>query len=424
MAEYTARQIDRLRRNDPSETWTIITLSDSSYDDELSEALQTNDYVNNIVLDLSALDNNYSNWGSLLRVIATREILKKVCLHPNLDDDSSLEIIPPDRLAPFVLAMQQNPNIQTVDFSNAQLSGGLMASFLDTTTSIKVLEIRSCSMETPADALTIASALQRNTNIERLELWYQNEMSLVPFLNGLVSNSSVKELCLEWDEPSIQLVDAVESLLESTETIGQFELDGFNVDMSTFGPIAQGLIQSESVKAIKFTHCNFNSQDEVQIFISVLESKSNLQALTLDRCSVYEDGRKWFGGAILSLLQPGSFLRTLELWDDGLSCYGIKTSQDFTLLLTAVETSPLKRFAIGTIRSREDCLALIASIPKMQVGTLEFSLVRDLQDMKWDIIRAVKRNASLRVVVAELDCLGELLDEEDKMALTSYSVQK
>jgi hypothetical protein len=95
--------------------------------------------------------------------------------------------------------------------------------------------------------------------------------------------------------------------------------------------------------------------------------------------------------------------------------------------LTAVETSPLERFSIGLIFSRESCEALIASIPKMQVRTLEMDVFHDLIDMKRDVIQAVKRNASLRTVVAKMTHhafrFEDWFDNEDKRKLASFSLR-
>ena len=99
MADYV---LNRLRKNDPSETNVEISLRE--FDDaELSEAFRTNEHVDDIQLDLWSLEDA-ANWSSLLRVIATREILVKVTLSGSREDRTDL-------VAEFLLAIQQNPNL-------------------------------------------------------------------------------------------------------------------------------------------------------------------------------------------------------------------------------------------------------------------------------------------------------------------------
>jgi hypothetical protein len=130
---------------------------------------------------------------------------------------------------------------------------------------------------------------------------------------------------------------------------------------------------------------------------------------------------KELGAAIISHLQPHSSLRYLDLLRYGfLHIYGFETAQEFNGLLAAIERSPLERFSIG-ICSREMCLALIVSIPRMHVRTLELMLRGDLQDVKMDLLLAVKRNASLRTIV--VICSRNWLNDRDRIKLTSYSAR-
>jgi hypothetical protein len=326
----------RLRRNDPSETDVDITLRYFSDDiHSISEALQANDHVNMIEFDFTDLHSRYFidniDWELLLRVIAIRENLEQVHL---IDAFGVSFRNPSDRIVPFLLAIQQNGRVQTVSFEFLQLSGDSMASFLDTATSVTELNLYVCRVQGPADALAIAAALQRNKNIQRLELRSLDEMLLIPLLNSLASE------------------------------------------------------------------------------------QSNLQSLSLTNCSVRES----FRAAISGILHPHSLLRHLEL--DFLP--GFEAAEDFSPLFAAVETSPLESFKIKTLRSFESW-ALIASIPKMQLRTLEVGVGLDLDPdlwyMKRDLIGAVKGNATLRTVVARADDSDDWLDNDDRMKLISYSTR-
>jgi hypothetical protein len=408
-----------LLRNDPSETEVCIRLRNFTDDVALSEALPANNHVNTIVLYLNDLlrSNHTSNWDSLLRILTTRENLKEVSLR----DDAVIRN-PRARVVPFLLALQQNRRIQTVNFHYLQLSGDSMVAFLDAATSITALKLWRCDMEAPGGALAVAAALQRNTNIQRLELCHLDldevDLYLIPILTSLASNTSLQELNFQDPVCSIDVSLALKNLLESTETIQKFECNGSMVDMN----MAQGLIRSRSVTDVKLESCWFDSQERWVILKSILGSKSNLQSLTLGSCTVHEDAMEEFRSAIVSLLQPRSSLRSLEFSRrEHLSRlgYGFDTFQSFNRLLTAVESSPLESLSIKGTVSGESWLALIGSIPRMQVLNLEFKLQQDLQDLKVDLLQAVKRNASLRSVLASLT-FGDLFNDEDRMELTSY----
>jgi hypothetical protein len=417
MKDYATRTLDRLRQNDPSKTDVEIFVR-HFIDAELSAALRTNEHVNNIQLNFENLENNTTNWDSLLRVIATREILEKVTLFADSGEDDT------EQVAPFLLAIQRNSSVQTMELYELRLSGGLMASFIDCAKSLTTLSITRCHMVDPGGALAVSDALKRNTNIQRLELNDLRGMYLIPIVNGLTSNTTVKILKLWFGSVLLDESLAVGSLLESTRTIERLELalgDFYDVEVDTFCPIAQGLIQSTSITDVSFANCNFDGQEVVLLLNSILESKTNLQSLTLDSCNLHEDGRECIRSAILSLLRPNSLLRSLEVISDYLSHCGFGASQDFARLLTAVESSPLERFAFGPIHSSKYCLALIASIPRMQVRTLELRLGDDLEDMTRDFIQAVKQNASLRTVAVKYDNADwDWLDDADNLKLLAY----
>jgi hypothetical protein len=415
--------LELLRRNDPSQTDVGIRLREWS-DNALSEALQANNHVNYIDLDITGVVNVNSNWNSLLRVLATRENLEKFYLFDF--DYHGVQSPHRDRVTPFLLALQQNHSIRTLILNGLQLSGDSLAAFLDSATSVTaVLELVCCEMDAPGGAFAIAAALQRNTNIQELML-AGDIMYTIPILNSLASNTSIRVFmpCIN----SLPVSLAVKKVLVSNTTMQRFvfKADTLDIEVDIFEPIAQGLIQSKSVTAVDFDHCEFDNQEVALLFSGTLESKSNLQVLCLDDCSVHVAGQEKFRAAIFSHLQPHSLLRTLELvWSRNfnLSNSGFETCQEFNRLLTAVESSPLECFSIGKIVSRECCLALIASIPKMQLETLGFDLNPGLQDLKGVIMQAIKRNTSLRTVVAKVGYSEDWLGKDDRKKLNSYSLR-
>jgi hypothetical protein len=411
---YPEELRELLFQNYPERTSIFLRLRFCD-DGKLSSALQSNEHVNVIVLGLENMGDN-TDWSLSLDVIATRENLQKVGLTDNP--------ISPEQIVPFLLAVQRNPRVQAVRFTRLQLPSNSIASFLDTATGLRTLELgnSACVMDAPAGARTIAAALQCNTNIQRLVLEELDERLLIPIVSSLCSNTSVRELALHFANPSLAETLAVGHLLEYTETIQKFEaciLGG--VDVDTYQPIAQGLIRSKSITELKLEDRSYNCANNTLILNKILQSKSNLQSLALTRYSASQGGggQEEFYAAIFSLLHPHSSLRSFELNHR----YSFQTSQDFGRLCAAIETSPLERFSIGTVTSKETCLALIASIPKMQIRTLEFNYHGDLQDMKRGVIQAVKQNASLRTVVAKVGYGVWPLDNDDREKLTCYSLR-
>jgi hypothetical protein len=431
MVDIEARSLAFLRRNDPRETMAVVRLNDLSDDILLSEAFNANEHVNKLVL---CVDGRLTapNWNSLLHVIASRENLEQVCLDLLfLSRGTNPPVI---SLTPFLLAIQQNPRVHDVQFYDLQLSGNAFASFLDTATSVRTLKLLNCGMEAPGGVHAIAAALQRNTNIERLQLQVQNEMDLNTILSSLAYNTSVRDVNFYFPLQSLAVSLVVGRFLKSSTTIQRFtsHMLNFRDGAESFRPIAHGLIQSKNVTDVKLSPCWFNSPEDVNLLNSILQSKSNLLSLTLNGCEVNLSLHQQFHAAIFSALQPHSLLRSFELCSD----WGLRSSRselagsmralnfgamDFVAIFTAVEASNLERFSVGFIDSRECGLALIASIPKMQVRTLEFNLGRDLEYMKGDAIQAVKRNSSLRTVVAKSNSSERWLNNDDRKTLTSYT---
>ena len=79
-ASYT---LARLRRNDPNAKFVYVQLREEE-DIALAEALETNEYVNDIRFMVGQTEQQQQpllqRWDNLLRVLATREKLEKVQL--------------------------------------------------------------------------------------------------------------------------------------------------------------------------------------------------------------------------------------------------------------------------------------------------------------------------------------------------------
>jgi hypothetical protein len=160
-----------------------------------------------------------TNWFGLLLVIETRENLESVMI---LDADEPDERNPHERVTPFLLAIQQNATIQTVQLLKLHLSGNSMASFIYTATSVTALAIAgSYGMGDPGGARAIAAALQRSTNLQQLKLHSLHETDLIPIVNSLASKestSSIKSLSIMCynvgEEGGVEFHAAISSLLQ------------------------------------------------------------------------------------------------------------------------------------------------------------------------------------------------------------------
>ena len=313
-----------------------------------------------------------------------------------------------------------------MSFGNLRLSGTSIASFLDNTTSVTTFELFNCDTEASErdqGVRELSSAFQRNTNIRKLMLECLDDIYMLPIFGSLQTNSHVKELVLRMSNPSIAASVAVRRLLEST--MEGFELKYSAYNEETFRQIAQGLINSKSVTDIMFDSCDFHDKGSTLLFKSILQSNSNLHSLCINDSHFH--GGPPSAALFTNLLQQDSALRSFKLSDVNLHNHGFTTREEFDALMRVVEKSKLEHLSIGRIVTQDQFRALIASIPNMQVRALEFDLEEDLEHLKPDLIRAVKKNATLRTVVGQMSVddneYEDLFHEDDKRKLKYYSAR-
>jgi len=314
----------------------------------------------------------------------------------------------------ILLAMQQNTAIQSVDLRRVRLFIAI-SSFVDTASSITSFSICECDMD-PAEreqgVRDLMAALQRNTNIERLELNNLNDICKILILEGLRSNTSLKTVLISpRGSFSDEAAHALQCLLESMTSIQRFELRAAVFrDERWFRPIAQGITSSECVSELIFRLCSFPNQSSIAQLQSILQNKRNLSALCLQYCSfaevqVHED--------IISVVsRPGSLLRCFEFISSNLQ----QTIPNiyFETLLRAIQTSKLERFSIGRIVTSHHLQALAQSIPSMKLKELlvEISTVEgsddeeedelDHETIRQDLLHAMKNNFTLQSVHGEI----------------------
>ena len=86
-------------------------------------------------------------------------------------------------------------------------------------------------------ARDLAVALQRNTNIQTLQIGLLDDIYAIPILQGLQSNHSLKTLFLGSTSFSDATTRAIQQLLESTTSIQAFELGGVLSEEKDFAPL-------------------------------------------------------------------------------------------------------------------------------------------------------------------------------------------
>ena len=133
-----------------------------------------------------------ADWISFVRVIARRANLEKVKLQDAVRAER--RNAPATLVRSILRAIQQNNAIRTVEFFRLRLPTDI-SKFLDNASSITSFSLHKCDME-PAEreqgTSDLVAALQRNANIESLELWKLDDLYAIPILEGLRLNTAVK----------------------------------------------------------------------------------------------------------------------------------------------------------------------------------------------------------------------------------------
>jgi hypothetical protein len=123
-----------------------------------SEGLSRNEHVRDITFSFGYYEESGRNLESLLRVIATRDILEEVTLNWSTNG--------PELVDRFLQSIQLNPMIHTVKLAHVQIAGTSLACFLNAATSDTTFEIFVCTVEASErdqGLIDLAAAFQRNT---------------------------------------------------------------------------------------------------------------------------------------------------------------------------------------------------------------------------------------------------------------------
>ena len=407
--------VERLRRNVPALTWIWIHLRHETSGAELAQALEQNPFVTEIRLRMEGAWT--ADWGTLLRVIAAREILTHVTLSGERRGQERNSPAARALVRAFLQATQQNNSIRAVDLEFLRLPADV-STFVDTASAIQVLSFRKCDFaptERERGTRDLASALQHK-NIKQLTLCVDDSCA-IPILQALQSNAFLRNL-ETYGTFSDAASHAMQQLSESTTCITQFYLNYAVFRGESLRPIAQGLIQSQIVRELNFSYCFF--YESIAIFRSILQEKRNLTSLSLDNCAF--DGREVHDIIISTLSRPDSALRTLEVEVGNLLT--LFPGGQLLNLFQAVEKSKLVCFKIGEIHSHAELQALTQSIPSMYIRelTIVFGIpLRGEETAAREFLQAVKHNFSLRSVKGEQIGRRDLFNDNDKKRLVFYA---
>ena len=313
-------------------------------------------------------------------------------------------------------AVQENPCVRSVGIKKFNLaSGETISSFLDSAASLTKFELEDCIMTTQG-AGTIAASLQRNTNLQTLNLCNLNESHLTLMLQGLEMTSCLQSLSLCHQTLGEGVPPAVQNLLERTPSMMCLELLRISVSEENFRPICQGLIRSTTVSKLRLDAISFTDLASVNLFQQLVETKPNLQYLYINSDFPENSWRIFRDSVSEILLRPNSPLRSLELMEcsplsqhrthrhsNGLA--SLFPGLTFGALLSAVGRSGLECFCIGTINLEDQFQTLLISLPAMKIQDLEFEVFgiieAEIKETEQETCRTPSREAKFYFAVIE-----------------------
>ena len=133
--------LQTLRRNDPQQTEIFIDLNEEEDDAAIAQALEQNQYVSRVWLNLA---QRISSWDHLYRVLATRGNLE----HFGLANYNMPEPSPSRRgFVPILQAIQQNASVRVVEFCYNNLGHEDLCSFLDTADHVTDLTLKNLQFD-------------------------------------------------------------------------------------------------------------------------------------------------------------------------------------------------------------------------------------------------------------------------------------
>jgi len=219
--------LDAVSGNNPNITDASLQLSRFSEEGDLvasvARVLRENSHYTELEFSFDDKDVTFPgdmNWQPLLQDVATREILHAVSF---FDDVPSGSLLPFFRNQ-FFQALRRNRSVRVVilaafDCSNNN-ADALLAYLEDSSTNLNYLEIMDdCGGS--EGGRNVATALQRNSNINFLRLSTSDDDFVASMFQGLASSESQSrlktiEFTVDFDGLSSEVMQAWRQYLEST----------------------------------------------------------------------------------------------------------------------------------------------------------------------------------------------------------------
>jgi len=411
--------VQLLRRNDPGTIGVVIRLQEEPSDADLAQALEQNPFVTEITLDLEGVQQ--TEWISLLRVISMRANLETVGVWDSLF--SERRNAPVALVRSILRAIQQNTAIRSVEMRWMSRLPTDISMYVNTASFITSFHLNGCDMD-PAERQqgipSLAAALRQNTSIQTLRLSCLEDIYVIPILEGLRTNETLKSFA--FSPNSVYFSDAgshaLQQLLESTTSIQRFELSAAFLRPA----IAQGITSSECVSELVFSTITFwGDRNSLAPLQSILQNKRNLTYLCFHECHI--GGGQVLEDIISILSRPDSLLRCFGFWSGVLE--GEFPRIQFENLLQAIQKSKLlERFQIGAIVTQQQLQSLSQSIPTMRIRELDVQfdgqILREPVNPRQNLLRAIRNNFSLRSVKGQMQNDELFGTPEDKQRLAFY----
>ena len=391
-----------LRENDPQRNEIDIDLDLEKDDAAVARALEQNQYVSRVRLHHAERN---ADWDALCRVLATRGNLGYVALLGIFSRN-----FPRVQVRRILQAIQQNSSVRAV-LLGLNIPVEDLCSFLDGADHVADLSLDNLeSTVGEQGSRNIAVALQRNTSIVTLKLLGINGF-LDPILEGLITNTSVRYLAIDFSHHQVQRANALQALLESTRSIQHLELieTDFGETVS-FHSVAQGLINGSPVTDITLDTCNFVGEEWVLPWNDLMGRKQNLRSLVIKDCEFSSRWPQFFRALCSALRRAASPLRRL-VWENE-----IISNESLRTLCETVAVSNLESLSIhvlGRFHILQD------AIPSMKIRHLEIVFVSDdpmeRNHIKQRLREAVKQNFTLQSVKYRFRHLGYVVDDDQNV---------
>ena len=279
-----------LRRNDPDTTEIPRTAVANLHGRRLGEALQGNQYVSSMDLDLGCfLDDDDDDEGTdsvalLLRYIRESEAMRKVDLWGGAEEAGRT----------FFLAMAENPCIEELRMDSIRIGpfAESFALFLRTTRSLKTLsmflggiEKHDASRELVAEAFGVNQTLESLKFFDRTDGATDTDTAMVEsVLSRLGSHPRLRELTLVGDFTDVAHIDALASFLGSTSLLEHLYLSFYRFNKENMEDLVGALYSNQSLTKLSLRNCTIDSEatNVFRTFMQSCETRSSIRELCID----------------------------------------------------------------------------------------------------------------------------------------------